>query len=124
MNYNIILENNGGNLYKMPHMGKSALEKTGKLPLTIVEWTKPEDIMVEDSFNDDNNDNNNIDLSVDWLGLREGDDNDIELADCFFSGLEDNDAVVDDVWFIGDYSGEAENEIDEYNRESEEIQYL
>jgi hypothetical protein len=55
--------------------------------------------MVEDSFNHDNNDNNNIDLSVDWLGLCDGDDDDIEFVD-FFSGLEDNNAVVDNLWFI------------------------
>jgi hypothetical protein len=32
--------------------------------------------------------------------------------------------VVDEVWFIGDASGEAENKIDENNGENEEIQYL
>ena len=35
MNMNCILENNGSNKYKTPHMGKDKLEREGRLPSTI-----------------------------------------------------------------------------------------
>jgi hypothetical protein len=49
LNYNEILKNNGGNNYKLPHMGKDSIFRKGILPVTFP--------VVE--YNDNNNNNNN-----------------------------------------------------------------
>ena len=63
---NCILDCNGGNDYKIPHMGKRALERQGILPTTIEAsqealdfWTQPAVLLDNDDDNDDENDHDN-----------------------------------------------------------------
>ena len=56
---NCILDCNGGNDYKIPHMGKRALERQGILPATIEAsqealgfWTQPAVLLDNDDDND------------------------------------------------------------------------
>ena len=58
--YNSIVECNGGNTYKLPHMRKDALARVGQLPLTIgavgTEWV--DDFDENENENDDNDNGN------------------------------------------------------------------
>ena len=57
--FNMIIENNGGNDYKIPHMGKESLERRGLLPKvldvtpTANAWLNP---MMDDDSDQDSND--------------------------------------------------------------------
>jgi hypothetical protein len=50
-NYNLLLQHEGSNKYKVPHMGKERLERTGQLPITIA----VADMVVPDNVLDDIN---------------------------------------------------------------------
>jgi hypothetical protein len=49
MNYNMVLQNQGSNQYRIPHMGKERLEREGILPTTIEvhDFVVPDDIIEE-----------------------------------------------------------------------------
>jgi hypothetical protein len=52
-NYNLLLQHEGSNKYKVPHMGKEQLEPTGNLPTTIA----VADFVLPDNVLEDVNDN-------------------------------------------------------------------
>jgi hypothetical protein len=70
MNYNQILLNEGGNNYKLPHMGKEALENMGELPekIAVVDANMvanvPDDV-IEGMLNDADNFNDMIFEEID-----------------------------------------------------------
>jgi hypothetical protein len=53
MNYNCVLQHEGGNKYAVPHMGKERLERLGTLPVTIAveDFVVPEEVIEENEDN-------------------------------------------------------------------------
>jgi hypothetical protein len=100
MNYNCILEFNGDNNYKMPHMKKAILERKGILPDSILVYRNYDDdeSSDDDDSNDDDNDNDvksfdsdhsvGIDDEVEWLI------DDLEHDPEFMNGIDMNGTTM------------------------------
>jgi hypothetical protein len=108
MNYNLVLQHEGSNLYKLPHMGKEKLEKRGELPFSIKVWEQ-EPLVVENVTNlnsveaDDleNDARNNIESFDDagWLLFLDNDVGQEEIEDCFNLAIDttDPDLLVEQI---------------------------
>jgi hypothetical protein len=109
MNYNKVLEHDGSNFYKFPHMAKKKLERLGTLPLTLKAWESEATATCDEGINIptcyiENVENSVLDDLPDdgWL-LNSGSNNDgmDELADCFFRELD----IVDNSFDNGEAEG-------------------
>ncbi len=92
MNYNCILEFNGDNKYKTPHMKKQFLENRGMLPDSIRVWGR-------DTFNDDND----VDDTDDDADVNTDEDDD-EIYNNMNIGMHDEvEWLIDEFVNDGDY---------------------
>ncbi len=123
MNYNLVLQHDGGNLYKLPHMGKEKLEKKGELPFTIKVWepeaTGNEMVLAEVDLNltTIENDPNPVESDNDdagWLLFLDNDVGTDGIEDCFLSALDvDPDYLVEQIIALENEEEEEENDKNE-----------
>jgi hypothetical protein len=99
-NYNMVLQHNGSNIYKVPHMGKGSLERRGLLPERItVEFP----VDVPEDFYFDGGDYEELEFS----DSEEEEDEEVQPANNLAINVDNN---FDDTYSVNETDSESDGE--------------